>query len=105
MKLKGLHFANVAEIQEAVTNELKKVQKRNFQQLFRNAQNAVYMSMEFILNKKGVCLLHVSSIFKTISPKTFGPHCVLNTKCVSCYSVESQLICFKVTGQTRVMLQ
>jgi hypothetical protein len=28
MKLKGLHFADVAEIQEAVTDELKKVQKR-----------------------------------------------------------------------------
>jgi hypothetical protein len=27
MKLKGLHFADVAEIQEAVTDELKKVQK------------------------------------------------------------------------------
>jgi hypothetical protein len=28
MKLKGLHFADVAEIQEAVTDELKKVPKR-----------------------------------------------------------------------------
>jgi hypothetical protein len=28
MKLKGLHFEDVAEIQETVTNELKKVQKR-----------------------------------------------------------------------------
>jgi len=27
MKLKGLHFADVAENQEAVTDELKKVQK------------------------------------------------------------------------------
>jgi len=27
MKLKGLHFADVVEIQEAVTDELKKVQK------------------------------------------------------------------------------
>jgi hypothetical protein len=27
MKLKGLHFADVAEIEEAVTDELKKVQK------------------------------------------------------------------------------
>jgi histone-lysine N-methyltransferase SETMAR len=30
MKLKGLHFADVAEIQEAVTDELKKVQKEEF---------------------------------------------------------------------------
>jgi hypothetical protein len=28
MKLKGLHFADVAEIQEAVADELKKIQKR-----------------------------------------------------------------------------
>jgi hypothetical protein len=36
MKLKGLHFADVFEIQEAVTDELKKVQKEEVQQLFRN---------------------------------------------------------------------
>jgi len=30
MKLKGLHFADDAEIQEAVTDELKKVQKEEF---------------------------------------------------------------------------
>jgi hypothetical protein len=30
MKLKGLHFADVTEIQEAVTDELKKVQKEKF---------------------------------------------------------------------------
>jgi hypothetical protein len=30
IKLKGLHFADVAEIQEAVTDELKKVQKEEF---------------------------------------------------------------------------
>jgi hypothetical protein len=30
MKLKGLHLADVAEIQEAVTDELKRSKKRNF---------------------------------------------------------------------------
>ena len=30
MKLKGLHFVDVAEIQEAVTDELKKVQNEEF---------------------------------------------------------------------------
>jgi hypothetical protein len=30
MKLKGLHFAEVIDIQEAVTDELKKVQKEDF---------------------------------------------------------------------------
>jgi len=33
MKLKGLHFAGVAEIQEAVTDDLKKVQKEEFRQV------------------------------------------------------------------------
>jgi superfamily II DNA/RNA helicase len=45
MKLKGLHFADVTEIQKTVTDELKKV--------FRNcttAQKSVYMPMELILN-------------------------------------------------------
>ena len=53
MNLKGLHFVDVAEIQEAVTEELKKVQKEEFSQLFRNcttAQRPVYMPMELILN-------------------------------------------------------
>jgi hypothetical protein len=36
MKLKGLHFADVAEIQQAVSDEVRKVQKRNFLQLFGN---------------------------------------------------------------------
>jgi hypothetical protein len=53
MKLKGLHFADVAEIQEAVTDELKKVQKEEFSAAFRKcttAQNPVYMPMALILN-------------------------------------------------------
>jgi len=39
MKLKGLHFADVAEIQEAVTDELKKVQKGEFSAAFRKLYN------------------------------------------------------------------
>jgi len=35
MKLKGLHFADVAQIEEAVTVELKKVQKEKFLAVFR----------------------------------------------------------------------
>jgi hypothetical protein len=34
MKLKELHFVDVAEIQEAVPDELKKVQQEEFWQLF-----------------------------------------------------------------------
>ena len=73
---KGLHFADVAEIQVAVTDELKKVQKEEFSAAFQNciaAQKSVYMPMDLILNlKKGL----FSSIFKKISPKPFGLHCV-----------------------------
>ena len=35
MKLKGLHFVDVAEIQEAITDELKKVQKEEFSHAFQ----------------------------------------------------------------------
>jgi hypothetical protein len=35
MKLKGLHFADFAEIQEAVTGELKRVQKEEFSAAFQ----------------------------------------------------------------------
>jgi hypothetical protein len=58
----------------------RRSKKRNFRQLFRNfttAQKHVYMPMELIFEeKKVVCLSHVSSIFKKISHKTFGPNCV-----------------------------
>jgi hypothetical protein len=67
MKLKGLHFVNVAEIRESVTGEVKKVQKENFRQLLRKRTTAPKpscMPMKLILNKKGMCLPHVSSIFK-----------------------------------------
>jgi hypothetical protein len=46
MKLKGLHFVDVAEIQEAVTDELKKVQKEEFsaafQKMYDHAKACVY---------------------------------------------------------------
>jgi hypothetical protein len=35
MKLKGLHFEDVAKIQEAVTDELKKVQRQEFSAAFQ----------------------------------------------------------------------
>jgi hypothetical protein len=67
IKLKGLQFADVAEIQEAVTDELKKVQKQEFsagfQKLYYRAKAYIYTPMELILNKKGIFLPHVSSIF------------------------------------------
>jgi len=39
MKIKGLHFADVAEIQEALTDELKKVQKEEFSAAFQTLYN------------------------------------------------------------------
>jgi len=48
MKLKGLHFADVVEIQEAITDELKKVQKEEFlaafQKLYDHAKACMYVS-------------------------------------------------------------
>jgi hypothetical protein len=35
MMLKGLHFADVAELQEAITHELKKVQKEELSVVFQ----------------------------------------------------------------------
>jgi RNA polymerase-interacting CarD/CdnL/TRCF family regulator len=76
-KLKELLFADVAEIQEAVTDELKKVQKEEFsaasQKLYDRAKACIYMPLGLILNLRK---RYVSSIFKKISPKIFGPHCV-----------------------------
>jgi hypothetical protein len=39
LKLKGLHFVDVAEIQEAVTDELKKVQNEEFSAAFQKLYN------------------------------------------------------------------
>jgi hypothetical protein len=54
MRLKGLYFADVAEIQEAVIDELKRVQKEvfsaAFQKLYDRAKAYIYMPMELILN-------------------------------------------------------
>jgi hypothetical protein len=80
-EVKRLHFAVVAEIQESVTDELKKVQKQEFSvalQIPYDRSKACIYAMEFNLNKKKLCLPHVSSILKKINSKTFGPHCVSN---------------------------
>jgi hypothetical protein len=80
-KVKRTPLADVAEIQEAVTDELKKVQRQEFsaafQKMYNHTKEPADMSVVFILNnKKVLCLPHVSRIFKKISPKSFGPHCV-----------------------------
>jgi hypothetical protein len=40
MKLKGLNFADAAEIQEALTDELKKVQKEEFSAAFQKLRSS-----------------------------------------------------------------
>jgi len=75
MTLKWFYFADVAEIQEAVTDELKKVQKEEFSTAFQKMNDRVkaciYANWAYFELKKR----YVSSIFQNISPKTFGPQC------------------------------
>jgi len=81
MKLQGLHFADVAEIQEAVTDELMKVQKEElsaaFRKLYDRTKSCIYANGAYFELKKKVRVFLVCLRFlKKISPKTFGPHCV-----------------------------
>jgi len=63
INLKGLHFADVAEIQEAVTDELKKVKKKKkkefsaaFKKLYNRAITHIYIYANgAYLKKKGMC--------------------------------------------------
>ena len=69
IKLKGLHFPNVAEIQEARTDELRKVKKKEFsvafQKLYDHAKACAYANgAYFELKKKKVWLPHVSRFLK-----------------------------------------
>jgi hypothetical protein len=56
MKLKGPHFADVAEIQEAVTDELKKVQTEEFsaafQKLYDRTKSCIYANGAYFELKK-----------------------------------------------------
>ena len=72
MKLKGLHFTDVAEIQEAETDELKKVHKDEI-----SAKPCIYANGAYFEIKKKMSSSRVFDFFKKkISPKTFGPQCV-----------------------------
>jgi len=48
MKLKGLHFTDIAEIRKVITDELKKVQKEEFsaalQKMYDHAKACIYAS-------------------------------------------------------------
>jgi hypothetical protein len=82
MKLKGLHFADVAEVQEAVTDKLKKVQKDEFlaafQKLYDCAKACIYMPMELILKLKK---RYVSScVFDLKKKQSYNVWTALGTK-------------------------
>jgi hypothetical protein len=70
LKLKGIHFADVGEIQVAVTDELKKVQKEEFstafQKMYDRAEVCIYTNGAYFKFKKGMCLSHVFSILKNL---------------------------------------
>jgi hypothetical protein len=73
MKLKGLHFADVAVIQEAASDELKNIQKDEFSAAFQkpygHANACIYANGAYFELEKGICLPHVSLTFKKFSPK------------------------------------
>jgi hypothetical protein len=68
MDLKGLHIADVAEVQKAVIDELKNVQKEEISIVFRKcttSKEPINMPMEHTLNKnKGIYVPHMSPDFK-----------------------------------------
>ena len=74
MKLKWLHFADVAETQEAVTDELKKAQKGEFLAAFRKlydrAKACVYANGAYLDTKSYVSSSCVFDLKKKISPET-----------------------------------
>ena len=79
---------DVAEIQEDVTDELKKVEKEEFsaafQKLYDHTEAFIYViGAHFELKKKVCVLLMCLQFLKKISPKTFGPHCVCNHLCMT----------------------
>ena len=79
MNLKGLHFADVAEVQKAVTDELKRAQKEEFsaafQKLYNCAKACIYVNgVYFELKKKKICVFLTCPQFLKSSPKTFGLH-------------------------------
>jgi hypothetical protein len=74
MKLQGLHFADVAEIQKAANAELKKIQKEEFsaafQKLYGRAKACMYaITAYFELKKKLFVFLTCLRFLKRSVPK------------------------------------
>jgi len=63
MKLKGLHFMDDAEIQEAITEELKKVEKEEFSAAFQKLYNCtkacIYANEAYFEFKKKICVFRM----------------------------------------------
>jgi hypothetical protein len=70
IKLKGLHFADVATIQVAVTNELKRVQKEEFSAGFQKeygcAKACIYANGAYIEFKKECVFLICHRLKKSV---------------------------------------
>ena len=71
MKLKGLHFADVAEIQEAITDELKKVQKGEFsaafQKLYHHAKAYMHANVAYFeFKKRNASLIFKNSVLELL---------------------------------------
>ena len=70
MKLKGLHFTDVAELQEAVTDELNKFQKEvfsaAFQKLYDRAKACTYANGAYFEFKKSVFLICLRFLKKSV---------------------------------------
>jgi hypothetical protein len=96
MKFKELQFANVAEIKEAVTDELKQAQKEEFsaafQKLYDRAKACVCANGAYFGFKK----LGVFDFVKKNSPKTFGLHCLYSVDGKWTRERESVCVCLCV---------
>jgi hypothetical protein len=66
VNLKGLHFVDVAEIQEAITDVLKKVQKEKFLAAFQKLYDCVYANGAYFELKKKVCVF-LKSVLKVLN--------------------------------------
>jgi hypothetical protein len=64
MKIKGIHLENVAEIHEAVTYEINKVQTEEFSAAFQKLYDRTKACGTHFELEKVVCLPRVSSSFK-----------------------------------------
>jgi len=71
MKFKGFHFADIAEIQVVITDELKKVQNEEFsaafQKLYDHTETCIYANgAYFELKKKGMSSIFKKSVLKLL---------------------------------------